>query len=71
MGQPWLLHIIWLISGAKKLDREVKQKLKTDKQNTTLLKLHIQTGQAKQAKQAKQGTGQTFSPPWESMDYFW
>ena len=33
MGQPWLLHIIWLISEAKKLDRAVKQKLKPYKQN--------------------------------------
>lgn len=42
MGQPWLLHIIWLISEAKKLDRAVKQKLKPDKQNITQLKLQVQ-----------------------------
>ena len=43
MGQPWLLHIIWSISEAKKLDRAVKQKLKPDKQNIMLvLKLQIQ-----------------------------
>ena len=42
MEQPWLLHIIWLISEAKKLDRAVKQKLKPDEQNFTLLKLQVQ-----------------------------